>query len=252
MDIITAPISEDGATIVAKPDEEQIKAMNVRSAGIVKDLFNAENEVWIGKPHFFQLQALEPTSTHSKLITPLSRDYDFLLVQLACSFRASNNCEFMQACLQVDMVNVVPGAEDPIAYEMFPAEVFMPVTYSRKLTVKPEFKVDFTKVLQVEASAFSYENAKEYIIYQPEIVSYAKGTNQPKWDFNKSSSRELRGTKDLFLIVKKVKSTSATFNISIRDLKVRTVSVGLLSLPKLFTKTTKEPVVEDKVLIVNL
>ena len=251
IEISTKQIVDTWTTIIAEPDQETLEKFNIRDKGIITDLLRAKNEIWLGKPEVFDLRTLLPKGdSYQALLTSSFQFHDFVLLQFACSFRPASSCEFVRASVQIFMLNEMGQTDDIIAYDIFPHEVFMPVTYKRNLSISPDLMLSFAKVLQVETSAFEYQNAQEYVIYQPEITAFGKGTNEPGWDFSKSSGRAIQGIKDLFLVIKKPKSTIVKLRFNISNCKVRTDKIGIVPLPKVFFSDSKGTLIKEEYILI--
>ena len=241
-------ITEDWIKIYAQPEPKVIDQINVRDKGVIKSLFGDQNEIWLGRPQAYYLKDLLPVDEdQNQVLKHLSLMYDMILMQFACSFRAASGCEFVRATVQVHMGNVEQGIESPIAYDIFPIEVMMPVTYKRTLSLNPSLALGFEKVAQIEISAFQQENSEEYILYQPEIVGFAKGESEPGWDFNKSSSRKCQ-IKDLFVLIKP-KLSQTRLCLSVSNCQVQT-NIGRIPLSTLFLSGTEGVLFTEEYIIV--
>lgn len=243
-------ITEKWVSALAQPNSVDLENLGLRDKGVIKDILGAENEVWLGVPQVTNLRTIlsdsEPGFDSSVMASTTD---DFILLQFACSFRAAPSCEFVRATVQVHMQSTGSQVEGILAYDLFPVEIYLPVTYKRTLGIEPKIKLNFVKILQTEVSAFNYEHSKEYILYQPEITAFGKGTNEPGWDFNKNSSRAVMGVKDLFLVIRKPKLLPIDLSFDINNCKIRTLNFGVIPLPNVFIKGTSTSLVEQKYLL---
>lgn len=227
-------------------------AVDMTSVGLVRDkatvetLLGAKNEVWLGRPEVFDLRTIGAFDESPMLASTLSNS-DLLVVQFACSFRPSKGCEFVRASVGVSLDVSKDGetVENPaIVYDLFPMEVFVPVTCKRKIAIDPHLKFEVVKVLQTEISAFEIENTREFIVYQPEVTSYGKGGSIAGWDFNKSSARPIIGVKDLFILVKRESGVPVSVTVTVSDCVVQT-ELGPLPLKGLFASKIKGVLIEE-------
>lgn len=250
INVTTSQLTEEWLKIYAQPEPSQYDELNVRAKGTISSLFGEQNEIWLGRPHAFDLRSLPITdgSPEEAYARQLLQSSDLILVQFACSFRSAPECNFVRATVTIAMRNAFEHARCPIAYDMFPIEVMMPVTFKRTLSISPNVKLDFAKVAQAEVSAFKVENASEYIVYQPEIVAFGKGESTAGWDFNKSSSRSILGVKDLFVLVEKPRLVPAQLYLSVSNCEVQT-TIGRIPLPSLFMTGGKGPFAQESLTI---
>lgn len=249
--ISTKQIAEDWMRIYAQPESEVLDQLNVRDKGTVTSLLGDKNEIWLGRPEVFDVRPLLPAKVpQGEFLRQILQTHDMVLIQFACSFRPHPQCEFVRATVQVHIENEVEQVEQPIAYDVFPAEVMMPVTYRRSFSISPSLKLGFVQVAQVEVSAFKKESSREYIIYQPEIVGFGKGESCPGWDFNRTSSRKIIGMKDLFISIKKVKHSPIRLRLSVSNVFVQT-NIGRIPLSTLFLSGGEEVLFEEQYIIVQ-
>lgn len=245
IELIAANVTEEWFSITPKYEENSIEV--VREKGAIKDIFGGENIIWLGKPVVTNLLDITPDSYKKRLEAQIG-SYDFFLMQFTCSFRPHQNCEFTRVSVNVHLVSDDKNSE-ALAHDMFPEEVYMPVTYKKGFSVNPDFKMEVAKVLQTEVSAFNYSNEKEFIIYQPEITAFAKGTESPGWDFNKSSARSIKGNKDLFLIIRKTKGSQIKIGIEILNCYIRTMNLGPLPLSNLVIDGVDGPLISKQYIL---
>jgi hypothetical protein len=126
----------------------------------------------------------------------------------------------------------------------------MPISYNRAVSIKPELKIDLAKIAQVDISALKLENSKAYIIYQPSITAFGKGTNAPGWDLVKNTSQSILGVKDLFLLVKRKKSKQFRFSIKLSNCQVQT-NIGKIPLSTIFLTGKDKELIEDKYITIK-
>lgn len=214
------PITEEWAIIDAKPDQQTLDDLIVRGPVVVKSLLGDSNQIWMGRPEVLGIQK------------DISNCYDLVLIQFACSFRPAPECDFVSATIQIEIEDQLPSKESPIVHDIFPREVVMPVTYKRTFAFDPNAKISLEKIAQIEVSALKLENSSEYILYQPQITTFGKGTEQFGWDFNKTKSQKIIGVKDLFFVVKKLPNHTAILHFKIMECFVQTY-IGKVPLSSL-------------------
>jgi hypothetical protein len=231
INISTQQITKEWAVVHAKPDSDFLENLAVRDKGTINSLLGDQNEIWLGQPEVFHLRNF--FGEENKHLRKVLEDHDLILIQLSFSFRPAPECEFIRASVKININNKATNVKQkPTAFDMFPKEVVMPITYKRSFSVTPNLKLNFTKVAQLEASAFKLENATEFLIYQPEITAF-KGENILGWDFNQTSSRKLIGVKDLFAVIKRERAAPVSLQISISDCYVQTNIIGKVPLSTL-------------------
>jgi len=226
------------------PEERLIEQIKLRGGAAVTSLLGDKNEVWLGRPQAFDLLSL--FAAYKKGIPPLlaaqASGSDFVALQFVCSFRPAPECEFIRATMRVRL-----EPSDSIAYDMFPRDVETTVTMKRTFSISPELKFKFAKVAELGVSGLQPEQSAEYIAYEPEITTFALGENAPGWDFNKTKAKPIRGSRELFLTVKKPKGISlfGRFELSAT---VQT-NIGRIPLSTFFLSGGTKPLISEKYLI---
>lgn len=216
--IVFSPITETLVVSSGKPDDTFMKDLNARAYTSIKSLLGDKNEIWLGKPKAFNLNELgmisgKPLPANLQI---LNKNYDLVVLHFACSFRPAPECEFVESSIRIHLGKDSNYREQPYAYDIFPRNVELPVSYKRKFSLTPEFKISFEKVMQIEASAFTTEVSNDYLKYEPEITAFGVGDCNPGWDLNKTKHRSIRGVKDLFALVCKPKGAKilSSFTVS--------------------------------------
>lgn len=239
------PIGEELVVIEATPAQNDVEALNVRDKGTIQTLLGAKNEIWIGEPRVYAVDKNKSSSGLPSEVQNLSVVNDpkkeYVLVHFACSFRPAPNCEFVRASLEVEIVPKQLDSSSAIAFEIFPTEVYLPITYKRAVSITPTLKLQFEKVMQIEASAFKTETSAEYITYQPELTAFGQGDHIFGWDFNKSSGRTIRGVKELFVVLQRDKAVPLEMEIKLSDCYLQT-NIGRIPLSTfLFLDKQRQP-----------
>jgi len=144
-------------------------------------------------------------------IKGMMADYDFHLVNLSCSFLPDRDCRFVWVRFGVELSarseSGEPHEEKPIAWDMFPDEVNSEIKYKRESNIAPGLKFNFS-VVNADIKLIDFKTSKELIVYEPQITAYDINTPKPKWDFESTKEKEMRGNKkDLILIVKAPKNS---------------------------------------------
>ena len=226
------------------PNEDIVE--NYRGKATITSIFGGDNFIYFGEP---QVKKIED-SIPRVLYQGLSNDEELFFVNFPVSFRPAHDCQFTSATVQVIVNNLKQGIKAPVVVDLFPQNVFMPMTFKRTVSVSPQIKVEVSKVAQVDASALKMENTKEYLIYQPTQIAFGKGTNVVGWDFKRSPSRGIVGIKDLFLLIKRSRSSTLKVSFELRDCFVQT-NIGNLPLSTMFLSGSEDKIFEEKHIIVD-
>ncbi|HEX2909592.1 MAG TPA: hypothetical protein VH186_02210 [Chloroflexia bacterium] len=181
--------------------------------GTIKSSFREESKFIIGEPIS---RKLEPEAQE---ITPDIKaqldNYDFYLVQLACSFLPADGCRFHTANFEIDLQSE-PASPASIAYDQQPDKVEDELKVNNKFTLDPNLKI---KVLQMDIGLsgvpFKAELSREYVAYTSRVTATGLQTSQPGWKFSRSKSHDINGSYRLLLIVRKPKGTKVTGRMSL-------------------------------------
>jgi len=231
------------------PDEKLVEQIKLRSGAVIESLFGAKNQVWLSQPESINLLALtdKRKDALSPFIMAQANQADFWLIHWACSFRPASGCEFVRASVEVRLETDAPAAPaGAIAIDMFPREIETPITLKRSLGLSPELKFSFAEVVNAEASLAEIGSSTEYIHYEPEITTFALGEPTPGWDFNKTKARPIRGSRDLFLLVKKPRATALWGRFQLTA--TLQTSIGRIPLPRFVAGKTAKPVIDERYL----
>jgi hypothetical protein len=246
IELFAPPIHDTLASVNTLPDPAVLRNYTVRDRATVTSLLGDANQIWLGKPEVFNLVALfQKAGTElDPHLAMIAESADLYVVQFACSFRPAPQCQFVQASVNIHMVADNSDANPPVAYDLFPRAVELPVSYKRLISVSPNLKMSFCKVSQLEVSAFRAEASDEYLRYEPEITAFGVGESSPGWDLNKSKSRPIRGVKDFFVLLKKPKTTAVecVFDLSAW---VQTY-VGKIPLSSFFLSGSDKPLASER------
>ena len=243
----SAPAS---APILAKAtghmDEQLLEQLQVRGEAAVSSLLGDKNDVWLSRPEAFNLLALATAQKApvSPIIEAQASTYDFIHLQFHCSFRPAPECEFIRASVQVHLdADVARHSRAAIAYDMFPREVETPITVKRSFGVSPEIKLSFAMVAELSGTGVKANISNEYIAYEPEITTFALGDHAPGWDFNKTKARPIRGSKTLFLIVKKPKDAPLFGRFQLAAMLQ--TNIGRIPLSTFFLSGGDKPLIDE-------
>jgi len=249
--IQTTPLTITLAVAGGRPDPEVVRKMNARAQATITSLLGDKNEVWLGQPEVFDLVSLgllSGTNLPANLVA-MAKSADLLVTQLACSFRPAPDCEFVRATVRAWIESDSLSSERPIAYDLFPRSVEIPISYKRAFSLKPDLTFSFEKVAQLEVSAFDTEVSYSYLKYEPEITAFGTGEANPGWDFNKTKSRPIRGVKDLFVLLKKPKGSPLAVRFEI-SAWVQT-DLGGIPISTFFLSGSDKPLAEEKFILLN-
>jgi len=173
-------------------------------AGDISTFLGKKNKISVGKPQVMNIEkALKEKNikTTAKIKQMLDKS-DFYHIRFACTFKPDKECKFVwvRFGLKLYGINIEKKAKDnlPIAYDMFPKEVYEEIKVKRATNIGPNFK--FKDFIQFGVGS---KSEKEFIKYEPEIISFGLLEPDPCWDFRKSKGKDfIIGSKELFLIVK--------------------------------------------------
>lgn len=182
-------------------------------------------EIGIGQPQWWNLAAL--AKEQGKPLPPemalLAKNADFFLVHLACSFRPTRSSRVESASF-VTYLRSKNSKDDVIAYDMFPKDIKDEKKSDVKIAISPNLK--FTSGAEVGLGSF--EIAFEYKKLEPVITAFGLLEKRVGWDFARSSHQDIRGTKSLFLIIKRpagVDAVRATFELN-AEVRIRQWLLG--------------------------
>jgi len=161
--------------------------------------------ITLGQPQWWNLAHLarEKGATLPAELSLLLRDADFYLLRLACSFRPERDS-------QVEWVRFTAylrpkaGQETPIAFDMYPREIYDETKTDVKVSIDPSLKF-----AGVELSPGQIVTTLEFRKLEPVVIGYGVLESTPNWDFEKYGDQPLRGSKFGYLIVKKPRSAEA-------------------------------------------
>ncbi len=228
------------------PDESLKEQIYLRSQAVVESVFGARNQVSMSQPEVASVLAMvdaQPGAL-SPFITQHRDHFDFWLIHWACSFRAAPDCEFIRASVQVQLEVEPDRSPGAVAIDMFPREIETPLTLKRTFKLSPELKLSFAEVLKAEMSAGAVENSAEYLHYEPAVTTFALGEATPSWEFTATKARPVRGSRDLFLLVKKPISSTLWGRFQLTA-TIRT-SIGRIPLPMFINRKNDKPLVDDR------
>ncbi len=215
------PVVQMAELLVAEghPDKDLLEQIKMRSSALITSLLGDKNTVWLSKPVSYDILAYAQKHQIKLpvLISSQSDKADFIVVQWACSFRPAPECEFIRASVQVHLHSPTQThTERAVAVDMYPGDIKVPITVKRSFGVSPNMKLKFLKVLEGETSLGNIEKSSEWLSYEPQITTFALGEPTPGWDFNKTKAMPIRGSKSLFLLVKKPKGAKlwGSFSLS--------------------------------------
>jgi hypothetical protein len=206
--IITPPEIErvfyEGPLEFREADFEQ-SGLDKGSPLIKKENKSAEPVVTLGQPQCWNLSHLlrekgQPIPAELALLLPGA---DFYLVQLACSFRSAKNAQIEWARLTA-YLRPKTGQENPIAFDLYPREIYDKNSVSLKIAIAPSLKF-----APFGGSLGEAVTNIEFTKLEPVIISHGVLESIPNWDYENTKNYPLRGSKFGYLIVKKPHSAEA-------------------------------------------
>lgn len=169
------------------------------------ELKSAGPVVTLGQPQWWNLAHLarEKGETLPAELSLLLRDADFYLLQLACSFRPERGSQVEWARFTAHL-QPKAGQEDPIAFDLYPREIYDETKTDVKVSIAPSLKF-----ATVEGKLGEVVTTIEFRKLEPVVIGYGALESAPNWDFEKHKDQPLRGSKFGYLIVKKPRSAEA-------------------------------------------
>ena len=161
--------------------------------------------VTLGQPQWWNLAHLarEKGETLPAELSLLLRDADFYLLLLACSFRPERGSHVEWARFTA-YLRPKAGQETPIAFDMYPREIYDETKTDVKVSIDPSLKF-----AGVALSPGQIVTTIEFRKLEPVVIGYGVLEPTPNWDFEKYGDQPLRGSKFGYLIVKKPRSAEA-------------------------------------------
>jgi hypothetical protein len=190
---IDKPVIEETFTAVDGAYDAALRAERDRAAdpSIGREL----PVVSIGQPESWRLADLFQDGLPPML--EASREHEFRLVRLACSFRPRRRGEGIEwARFSVQMLPDDAGNQ-PVAFDLHPLEQVQEVKRNLKVSLSPSLKFK-----EVEGSLGSLETGLEYGELQPTVSGSGIGETTPSWDFEATRGVQVVGTRCMHLIAR--------------------------------------------------
>jgi len=187
------------------------EAARQKGGGAIRaELKSVRPVVTLGQPQWWNLASLarEKGEVLPAELALLLRDADFYLMQLACSFRPERDSEVTWARLNV-YLRPKTGQEDPIAFDLYPREIFEETQTDVKVSIAPSLKFAAFESIEAEGKLGEIVTTVEIRKVKPVVIGYGPLQSNPGWDFEKHKDQPLRGAKFGYLIVKKPHSAEA-------------------------------------------
>ncbi|NWJ98852.1 MAG: hypothetical protein HXX20_24180 [Chloroflexi bacterium] len=182
------------------------------------------------------------------------KQYDFYLVQFACSFQAGDNSRFHQANFEIKLITEPQDPASPVAgaamaYDLYPEKVEDEIKVSKNFTLGPDFKIK-AKLGPVEAEAsvvpLKIENKQEYVVYNPKLEAFGRQASDISWQFSRTKSHEIGGAQALSVLVRKPKGSKVKAKLSLTASLELVINLVALPPIPLTTKWRKKgSAVED-------
>ena len=151
--------------------------------------------VSIGQPESWRLADLYEGRLPAVL--EASRDYEFRLVRLACSFRPKRQQEGIEwARFSVQLLPDASGRQ-PVAFDIHPLEHVQEIKRNLRVSLSPSLKFE-----EVEASLGSLETGLEYTEIVPMVSGSGIGETTPSWDYEAVRGTQVVGTRCMHLITR--------------------------------------------------
>jgi hypothetical protein len=205
MHIITAP------TEINQPlYESQMELMSGNTGENARSINNPEVQkligpvVTLGQPQCWNLASLarEKGSALPAELALLLRNADFYLLELACSFRPERDSKVIWARLDAYLQPKV-GQENPIAFDLYPLEVYNETKTDWKVNIAPNFKFGVFDSVKFEGALGEMITTINFRKLEPVVIGFGRNQANPGWDFEMEKTQPLRGVKVGYVIVKK-------------------------------------------------
>lgn len=176
-----------------------------------------KNKISVGIPEVWNLVDLlkEKQCDVPAEVKLMLDEYDFYQVRFACTFKPDKDCKFVWSMFGLILYSVGVHSKSrrkpPVAYDIFPREVYQEVKVSRNFKIDSGFNYNFA---QLDAKS---GRGEEFIRYDPEIISFGLLQSNLGWEFRKSKAKgNIIGDKELFMIIKAPKDVKieAAFEFS--------------------------------------
>jgi len=174
-------------------------------ADLQQDLRNLP-AISIGRPEVWSLSELYPPDKLPHLVRARSEEIDFYLVRTVCSFRPKR--EMISLSWARFMVCLLPGPDgrQPIAYDLYPKDVFQEVKHHLKVSFSPTLNFQ-----ELQAGAGGVEFGLEYPELQPQISAAGIGERCVDWSYNEVRGIRLQGSKTMHLLVEAPKGMPSSW-----------------------------------------
>jgi hypothetical protein len=174
------------------------------------ELKSAGPVVTLGQPQWWNLAHLarEKGETLPAELSLLLQDADFYLLLLACSFKPGRESQVGWARFTA-YLRPKTGQEDPIAFDIYPREIYDETKTNVKVNIAPSLKFSAFQGATVEGKLGEVVTTVEFSKLEPVVVGYGVLESAPNWDFEQHKDQPLRGSKFGYLIVKKPRSAHA-------------------------------------------
>ncbi|HLJ87356.1 MAG TPA: hypothetical protein VKZ53_11075 [Candidatus Angelobacter sp.] len=173
--------------------------------GVSRSEFGEIRESLLGKKATISIASPDPNSIRLSV----DGDRERVLVPLICTFDPDPAAHFNYARVEGQLVTGA-HSEKAVAEEIFPKEINSTVQISSDLKLSPKFTFK-----EVEFEPVVLEKKKDYILFEPEIIALHVGTQKPAWSLRSTDSKNVIGTKYLYLIVNKPAGTAAFLEINV-------------------------------------
>lgn len=207
--LFTASLSSHMRVIEETEDKLGIKSKHERKEAEVPDkVKEGTDEVQVGVPQVFPLlkiYEIEDVKIPAD-IQIMSDKYDFFLVELSCSFVPEKKSEFINLKFKVDL-DLIDGKgssgdrEKPIAYDMYPVEVFEEIQVTKTVGLNPILKFQ-----EIEVGGGNFLKEIKFTRLIPIIAGAGMLCPSVAWSFDKTENRKLEGCRVMYLVIKAPKS----------------------------------------------
>jgi len=207
--LFTASLSKPMRIVEEQEDKYGVKSKVEKTVkDVPNEMAKITEEVQVGRPQVFsllELYELEKVAPPAD-IKSLSKEYNFFLAGLACSLSPNKNDEFVNLKFKVDLGFLgIDGStesnEQPIAYDLYPIEVFEEIKKKRSVGINPALKF---KSVEVGTGGLLAEISFTKLI--PIITAAGLLCPSVAWSFERTKNRKLLGIRRIYLIIKARKS----------------------------------------------
>jgi hypothetical protein len=160
----------------------------------------------IGHPVVWPLSELYAPDNMPRLLKVRSEEVDFYLMRTVCSFRPMRKTISLAWARFIVRLLRDANEQQPIAYDLFPKEVYQEVQRHIKVSLSPTLTFQ-----ELQVGVGGVEFGLEYPELQPRVSAFGIGESAASWDYAEASGITLQGSKTMYLLVEAPKEMSSAW-----------------------------------------